>query len=120
VFLNSHLLSEVEQVCDRVAVVDRGRVVASGTLDDILGGGTAVRISVTGIDGVASLLSRWGDVGVDGDWVTIRGVDTEAVADVVAELVARGGRVHAVEPQRQSLEDRFLELLRPAGDGAAA
>src|SRR5213593_169672 len=43
VFLNSHLLSEVEQVCDRVAVVDRGRVIASGTMDDLLSG-TAVRV----------------------------------------------------------------------------
>jgi ABC-type multidrug transport system ATPase subunit len=37
VFLNSHLLSEVEQVCDRVAILDHGRVVASGDLDDVLG-----------------------------------------------------------------------------------
>jgi ABC-2 type transport system ATP-binding protein len=120
VFLNSHLLTEVEQVCDRVAVVDRGRVVASGTLDDILGGGVAVRLHVTGATGLASLLSRWGQVVVEGEWVTVRGVDSEDVADIVAELVSRGARVHAVEPQRQSLEDRFLELLRAADDGAAA
>jgi ABC-2 type transport system ATP-binding protein len=120
VFLNSHLLSEVEQVCDRVAVVDRGRVVAAGTLDEILGGGVAVRLQVTGATGLVTLLSRWGQVVVEGDWVTVRGVDTEGIADIVAELVARGVRVHAVEPQRQSLEDRFLELLRAADDGAAA
>jgi ABC-2 type transport system ATP-binding protein len=120
VFLNSHLLSEVEQVCDRVAVVDHGRVVASGTLDDILGGGVVVRLRVTGIDGLAGMLARWGEVVVDGEWVSVRGVDTEGVADIVAELVARGGRVHAVEPQRQSLEDRFLEVLRVADDGASA
>jgi hypothetical protein len=54
----------------------------------------------------------------DGEWITVRGVGTEAVADIVADLVARGGRVHAVEPQRQSLEDRFLEVLR-AADGEA-
>jgi ABC-2 type transport system ATP-binding protein len=120
VFLNSHLLSEVEQVCDRVAVVDRGRVVASGTLDEIPGGGVAVRLHVTGGAGLSSLLSRWGQVVVEGDWITVRGVDADGVADIVAELVARGARVHAVEPQRQSLEDRFLELLRAADEGAAA
>jgi ABC-2 type transport system ATP-binding protein len=112
VFLNSHLLSEVEQVCDRVAVIDHGRVVASGTLDDILGGGVAVRLHVTGLAGMAALLRRWGDVTVEGDWVTVRGVDSDAVADIVAALVARGGRVRAVEPQRVSLEDRFLQLLQ--------
>lgn len=120
VFLNSHLLSEVEQVCDRVAVVDRGRVIASGTLDEILGGGAGVRLRVTGLDGLVGLLSRWGEVSAAGEWITVRGVDSEVVADIVAELVARGARVHAVEPQRQSLEDRFLEVLRAADDGAAA
>jgi ABC-2 type transport system ATP-binding protein len=118
VLLNSHLLSEVEQVCDRVAVVDHGRVVASGTLDEILGG-VVVRVRVTGIDGVAAMLQRWGDVSADGEWLSVRGVDGDGVADMVAELVRRGGRVHAVEPQRQSLEDRFLEVLRDNDDGAA-
>jgi ABC-2 type transport system ATP-binding protein len=120
VFLNSHLLSEVEQVCDRVAVVDHGRVIASGTLDDILGAGAGVRVHVTGIEGLTQLLSRWGDVAADGEWVTVRGVSSESVADMVAELVARGGRVHAVEPQRQSLEDRFLEVLSAADEDAVA
>jgi ABC-2 type transport system ATP-binding protein len=119
VFLNSHLLSEVEQVCDRLAVVDHGRVVASGTLDEILGGGVAVRLRVTGVGDLAGLLGRWGEVTVDGEWVSVRGVDDNGVADMVAELVARGGRVHAVEPQRQSLEDRFLEVLR-ATDAAVS
>jgi ABC-2 type transport system ATP-binding protein len=120
VFLNSHLLSEVEQVCDRVAVVDRGRVIASGTLAEILGGGAGVRVRVTGLDGLARLLSGWGEVVADGEWMTVRGVGPDAVADIVAELVARGGRVHAVEPQRRSLEDRFLEVLRIADDQAVA
>ncbi len=120
VFLNSHLLSEVEQVCDRVAVVDHGRVIASGTLDELLGGGVAVRLRVTGVDGLRSVLSRWGEVTTDGEWVSVAGVDGEAIADIVAALVARGARIHAVEPQRQSLEDRFLEVLRAADDGTAA
>ncbi|HWF56851.1 MAG TPA: ABC transporter ATP-binding protein [Candidatus Dormibacteraeota bacterium] len=120
VFLNSHLLSEVEQVCDRLAVVDRGRVIASGTLDEILGGGAGVRLRVSRLPGLAGLLSRFGEVISEGEWVTVRGVGTEAVADIVADLVARGGRVHAVEPQRHSLEDRFLEVLRAADDEAVA
>jgi ABC-2 type transport system ATP-binding protein len=111
VFLNSHLLSEVEQVCDRVAIVDRGRVVAEGSLDDLLGGDT-VRIRVVDLDRAASNgLSRFGQLDRDGDWLVIRGIDSERVPELVAEIVRLGGRVYAVEPRHESLEDRFLRLL---------
>ena len=49
VFLNSHLLTEVEQICDRLAVVDHGRVIATGTMAQILGQDGAVRVRVTGL-----------------------------------------------------------------------
>ena len=111
VFLNSHLLSEVEQVCHRVAIVDRGRVVAEGTLDELLGGDT-VRIRVTDLDRVAKTgLSRFGQLDEEGDWLVIRGIDTERVPELVADVVRLGSRVHAVEPRHESLEDRFLRLL---------
>jgi len=111
VFLNSHLLSEVEQVCDRVAIVDRGRVVAEGSLDELLGGDT-VRIRTVGLDRVARTgLARFGQLDDDGDWLVIRGIDAERVPEVVAEIVRVGGRVYAVEPRHESLEDRFLRLL---------
>ena len=111
VFLNSHLLSEVEQVCHRVAIVDRGRVVAEGSLDELLGGDT-VRIRVTDLDRAAKTgLSRFGQLDDEGDWLVIRGIDTERVPELVADVVRLGGRVHAVEPRHESLEDRFLRLL---------
>ncbi len=111
VFLNSHLLSEVEQVCHRVAIVDRGRVVAEGTLDELLGGDT-VRIRVTDLDrGAKTGLSRFGQLDDEGDWLVIRGIDTERVPELVADVVRLGGRVHAVELRHESLEDRFLRLL---------
>ena len=57
VVLNSHLLGEVERLCDRVAIVDRGRVVADGAIGDLLGD-TGVRIHVTGLGGaVAGILA---------------------------------------------------------------
>src|SRR5436190_2220385 len=83
VFLNSHLLSEVEQVCHRVAIVDRGRVVAEGTLDELLGGDT-VRIRVTDLDRAAKTgLSRFGQLDDEGEWLVIRGIDTERVPELV-------------------------------------
>jgi ABC-2 type transport system ATP-binding protein len=111
VFLNSHLLSEVEQVCHRVAIIDRGRVVAEGTLDELLGGDT-VRIRATGLDRAAkTAFSRFGQLDDESDWLVVRGIDTERVPELVAEIVRLGGRVYAVEPRHESLEDRFLRLL---------
>jgi ABC-2 type transport system ATP-binding protein len=113
VFLNSHLLTEVEQVCDRVAVVDHGRVIATGTLDELLKGEGAVRVRVTGLDDARhSPLAHFGRLAEEGEWLTIRGLAPERVPELVAELVRLGGRVYAVEPRQQSLEDRFLQLLK--------
>src|SRR5499427_5986183 len=75
VFLNSHLLTEVEMVCDRVAMVDRGRVIATGTLDELLGG-RACRIRVTGLDSRQrqSLVQGFGRADDDGEWIVFRGL----------------------------------------------
>lgn len=112
VFLNSHLLSEVELVCDRVAVVDHGRVLALGPIQEILGIANRVRLRVTGLppNGVARL-RQFGEIEDQGDWLVVRGIAEGAVPDIVAEAVRLGGRIHAVEPAQQTLEDRFLQLL---------
>jgi ABC-2 type transport system ATP-binding protein len=111
VFLNSHLLTEVEMVCDRVAMVDRGRVIASGTLDDLLGG-KSCRVRVSGLDlRQRAGLNRFGELDDDGEWMTVRGLEPERVPELVEEIVRLGGRVYAVEPRQLSLEDRFLQLL---------
>ena len=118
VFLNSHLLGEVERLCDRVAIVRRGRVVAAGTLADLLGE-AAVRIRATGLpaDGaVAAALAPFGGLTVEDDWLVIHPIDPERIPDAVAAVVRLGGRVHAVDPGRRSLENLFLGLVRD-GDG---
>ena len=112
VFLNSHLLGEVEQICDRVAVVSNGRVLATGSLDELLGTG-GVRVRLTGVTDLArAALSRRGTVSEHDGWFIVTGVGVEAVPDLITDLVGTGARVYAVEPVRQTLEERFLSLLR--------
>jgi ABC-2 type transport system ATP-binding protein len=95
VFLNSHLLGEVERVCDRVCVVDRGRVVAEGTVGALTGEARGVRVQL------------------DDGWREYDVAPAE-IPDLVARLVAEGARIHAVEPKQTTLEERFLALVRHA------
>jgi ABC-2 type transport system ATP-binding protein len=117
VILNSHLLGEVERLCDRVTIVHRGRAIAAGPVDRLLGE-PGLRLRVTGLDRPEAVLGAFAPIaetGEDGSWV-LRPLGPERVPEVVAAVVGAGGRVHAVEPGRGSLEDAFLDLVR--GDGA--
>ncbi|HXN57472.1 MAG TPA: ABC transporter ATP-binding protein [Candidatus Angelobacter sp.] len=113
VFLNSHLLSEVEQICDRLAVVDHGRGIATGTMAQILGKDGAVRVRVTGLASAGRAgLGAFGNLEDEGEWLTFRGLSPDRVPELVSEIVRQGGRVYAVEPRHETLEDRFLQLLK--------
>ena len=118
VLLNSHLLGEVERLCDRVAIVNRGRVIAAGSLAELLGE-QAVRLRITDLpaEGLAAL-AGFGSVSSDDEgWLVVRPVDPDRIPDLVATVVGAGGRVHAVDPARRSLEALFLGLVR---DGETA
>ena len=115
VLLNSHLIGEVERVCDRVVILDQGRVAASGTLAELLGQ-REVRLRLGGADGrVEERLRAAGALARSGDWFTVQLAaddDGVTVPDLVRDLVGLGVRVHAVEPVRISLEERLLAVLR--------
>ncbi|HEX5983962.1 MAG TPA: ABC transporter ATP-binding protein [Solirubrobacterales bacterium] len=92
VLLNSHLLSEVELICDRVAIIAEGRLVKAGTPQD-LAGPAAVEVE-TG-SGVR----------------TFEGAGREDAPRIVAELVAAGEQVYRVEVRHSSLEDVYLDAV---------
>ncbi|HLY35527.1 MAG TPA: ABC transporter ATP-binding protein [Candidatus Limnocylindria bacterium] len=111
VLLNSHQLTEIEQVCDRVAIIDRGRVLAIGALAELLRSG-GVRLRVTGLSEAGrEALGRHGPVEADGAWLVVRDAVEADVPELVAVAVADGARVYGVELLRPSLEDRFRQLL---------
>jgi ABC-2 type transport system ATP-binding protein len=127
VLLSSHLLDEVEKICDAAAIVDRGRVVAQGSLADLRG--ARQRILIGAADAVrAQVLAAAhptvlsASTTADGIRVTLlpdRAITAEqAAADLNRRLVEAGVAVHRVEPTRASLEERFLEITSRLGVAA--
>ena len=115
VFLNSHLLTEVERVCDRVAIVDHGRVVSELNMAELTRG-RGVSLRVTDLDGAGlEVAARFGPARLDGEWLLVDDIADADVPRLVGELVARGGAIHAVVPTHHTLEERFLSVLGVGG-----
>jgi ABC-2 type transport system ATP-binding protein len=112
VFLSSHQLGDVESVCDRVAIINRGKIVKIGTLDDLLHAGrTVVTLACTGedlLDKVKPLAER---VSTEGELIRVY-VETEDSVHSVLDMARGKATLVSVVPQRQTLEDLFVEIVR--------
>ena len=118
VLLSSHLLDEVERICDRVAIVDRGRVVSQGTIAELAGGGDqGLAIATSDDEEALAILSCHRAVAtldLDGDGIRVRllpDVDADAAGDDIGRRLVEGGvAIRRFERTRPTLEDRFLEV----------
>jgi ABC-type multidrug transport system ATPase subunit len=117
VLLSSHLMSEVEQICDRVGVISKGVLVQEGTVDE-LRGESALRVVAAPLDKARGVVERLAEVTavatVDGA-LTIT-TDPAAASSINRELVTAGIAVSELRPDRASLEEVFLELTRQGGE----
>ena len=116
VLFSSHILADAEMICDRVGIMNRGRLVASGRLDQLLRDRVkAVEFQVAGLGDAsrAALRPRATVFLEEGDRVqfTLPG-DEGLVPGVLAELQAGGGRVVAVAPLHETLEDVFMREVK--------
>jgi ABC-2 type transport system ATP-binding protein len=131
VFLSSHLLDEVERICDMAAIVDRGKVIAAGTIAELAAGagGQQRHELIVGVDDPelalrtlrSSALVREA-AQVDGALRVVLTGGAETAAQLNASLVGAGVGVTRLEPVRQSLEQRFLEVtarLQVSAEGGA-
>ena len=129
VFLSSHLLDEVEKVCDAAAIVDRGKVVSQGPIAELAGGDGVAHELIIGVQDVrlATSVLEASDLvravrSAEGELRVALAGAPETAAAVNAILVHAGVGVTRLEPARVSLEQRFLEitsrLTDPAGEGA--
>ncbi len=117
VFLSTHLLHEVEQVCDRVTMLAKGRQVAQGPVANLLSGGETVRVRLAEIALAANSLNSLSGVTAvrpKGQWLEIEGVSSKTV---VVHLVRHGLVPEEVTNGRADLESVFLNLT---GEGEGA
>ena len=127
VFLSSHLLDEVEKVCDSVAIVDHGTILTAGTVSEIASGGRRLIEVGTSEPARAAMLLSAGRLAESVE-VTDGGVrvalapgaaDLEpAAAEIARRIVGAGLDLHHLEIARARLEDRFMEITTRLGEAA--
>jgi ABC-2 type transport system ATP-binding protein len=113
IFLSSHLLHEVEQVCQRVAILKEGRLLAQGPVADLLQRGRGVQVRIEGdtapARAVLQALEWVRGVRQDDDMLLIE-APAERAAEINALLLQHDIAVAELRPQEESLEQFFLEL----------
>lgn len=122
IFLNSHLLSEVEQVCDRIAVMHHGRILRQGSvreiIDAVTGGQSAlqVRFRTSDTGSARPLLDKRGGVTPTEDGFIVNLPGPQAVTPLIDELRSAKVEIFAVEPQHANLEEAFIRLIQQQSD----
>jgi ABC-2 type transport system ATP-binding protein len=117
VFLSSHLLGEVEQVCDRVAIIHQGKLVREGDVTGLLANRSQLHVEASPLDGAAEALRNTWPISYNGQRLTVEAQHQEA-PQVVRRLVAHGVDVYQVTRQRQSLEGFFLRATQEENQDA--
>jgi ABC-2 type transport system ATP-binding protein len=112
IFLSSHLLSEVEQICDQAVIIDRGRVVRAGTMNTLLVAGDQVEIIANTLpEDLEAVLREW-DATIERNASDVRIVTAGGrKREVVERLWLAGCDVQRLNPVKSSLEDLYMKLV---------
>ena len=118
VFLNSHLLSEVEVVCDHVALIKRGRIIASGSINELKAGNIEVEMKIGNFSEVIQQALK--DTGIPVWWENERVLatvgDREQIPILAETVIRNGGSLYQLNTLDNSLENLFLSLMQEGGD----
>jgi ABC-2 type transport system ATP-binding protein len=109
------MLGEVEQVCDRVAIIDKGRLIREGRVNDLLAEGSVLRLEVSSATAAATLLSDYQTV-TENDTQLVITADREQTSAILGQLLAADIAIYQVTTVRRRLEDVFLRALKEESD----
>jgi ABC-2 type transport system ATP-binding protein len=111
VFLSSHLLHEVQQVCDRVAIISNGQMIHESTIGDLLRQDQGLRVEATPLDVAhAAAAARWA-CHVEGEALIVQASKAEA-PDLARRLIGAGAELFALTPVQRNLEEVFLAMTQ--------
>ena len=121
VLLSSHLLSEIEQLCNRVGIIHEGRLLYEGGPEALVAPATLYKVRVDDLSGAFESLAKEPDVKVSRNGASSLRIeaDAESISAMNALLVARGIKVYELSPAQESLEEAFLRLTKtvaPTGE----
>lgn len=116
VFLSSHLLHEVEQICTRIAVVNKGRVIETGRVEDLLRQSDTYDVHAHPIEAASQIIAEtdWASIESSADGMINVKLSSRGPAEINKLLVEKGISVSALIPRKPSLEELYLRLMDEA------
>lgn len=113
VFLNSHLLSEVEMVCDSAAIISKGKVIRQGKMKDLLESETILEIHGNNINNeILNKLETFDEnITFNGKDIKMKVKDEEDIHKIASLIIASGGKLYGLTPHKNSLENLFISLV---------
>lgn len=113
VLLNSHLLSEVEMICDSIAIIKKGSIIKYGRTNDILEGNLVLEICADGLtQAILNRLKQYSDrISVTGNRLEMSIKDRNDINSIAHIIIENGGSLYELSPKRESLEDLFISLI---------
>jgi len=114
VLLSSHLLTEIEQLCNRVGIINKGRLLYEGGPEALVASTSLYKVRVDNLGGAIDLLSRETGVTVSQNGASFLRVeaDAEHIASINTLLVGHGIKVYELSPAQETLEEAFLRLTK--------
>ena len=112
IFLCSHILQDIEMICDRVAVIVGGRIISQGSIRELISARILfTEVTLSGID--PAPLSGFGEiVSTDGDRILLKVFEADRIERLLASVHEKKGRIHSLVPRTETLEDIFVEMVK--------
>lgn len=112
VFLSSHILQDIEMICDRVAIIQNGQIINQGSLADLISEKIlSTEITLSGID-IKELEGLGECYSVHGEKILLKVIDEDKIESIMSLVQEKKGKIHSFIPRTETLEDLFVGMVK--------